>query len=152
MILSGKSFGIFEPREKIFTYDGRLSPGMKCSLSELLEASDQFEPFAKIGASVTGDSGFGPKGHFPGTLFRFPLRQVPSELSKMIYTTEKVLKLFEAFMEESADVILFLGLCHKTYLLSLAIFFNNRLRSFYVSFHYRVFCPNGTNFSTGSNN
>jgi sacsin len=109
MILSGDRFGILEPLETIFLFEGKSSPGMSCSLEDLAKQEDQFEPFKRIGRLLTGDQNFGPIGSFGGTLFRFPLRTSPSNLSKTIYSGEKVGELFSAFKEESAEVILFLN-------------------------------------------
>ena len=45
---------------------------------------------------------------YNGTLFRFPLRGEPSELSKKSYTADKVRKLFDALKEEASVILLFL--------------------------------------------
>nr|KAG5705984.1 hypothetical protein BaRGS_010874 [Batillaria attramentaria] len=47
-------------------------------------------------------------GHFPGTLFWFPLRQNASELSSTIYTQDNVNDLLNAFKTESYSILLFL--------------------------------------------
>jgi sacsin len=109
MILSGNRFGILEPLESIFLFEGKSSPGMSCSLEDLTKKEDQFEPFKRIGGLLTGDQNFGSGGSFYGTLFRFPLRTSPSDLSKTIYSGEKVGELFNAFKKESAEVVLFLN-------------------------------------------
>ena len=48
------------------------------------------------------------KGQFKGTIFRFPLRQHPSELSDNVYTKEKVFNLFSSFEAEAPLLLLFL--------------------------------------------
>ena len=48
------------------------------------------------------------KQFYNGTLFRFPLRGVASDLSKKTYTAEKVRKLFNALKEEASVILLFL--------------------------------------------
>ena len=45
---------------------------------------------------------------YSGTLFRFPLRSEPSDLSKKKYTADKVRKLFDALKEEASVILLFL--------------------------------------------
>ena len=45
---------------------------------------------------------------YNGTLFRFPLRGEPSDLSKKNYTADKVRKLFDALKEEASVILLFL--------------------------------------------
>ena len=107
MILSGDRFGVLEPLETIFLFKGKTSPGMSCSFEELSRKKDQFEPFKRIGTLLTDD--FGSGGRFNGTLFRFPLRTSPSDLSKTIYSGEKIGELFAAFKEEASDVVLFLN-------------------------------------------
>ena len=107
MILSGEHFGILEPRETLFLVEGKSSPGMRWTFEQLAGKKDQFEPFKRIGSLLTDD--FGSGGSFNGTLFRFPLRTSPSDLSKTIYSKEKIGELFTAFKEEASDVVLFLN-------------------------------------------
>ena len=45
---------------------------------------------------------------FPGTLFRFPLRNTPSELSENIYTIEKLRELTGALKREAKFLLVFL--------------------------------------------
>ena len=45
---------------------------------------------------------------YNGTLFRFPLRREPSDLSKTNYTPEKVRHLFDALRKEASVILLFL--------------------------------------------
>ena len=47
-------------------------------------------------------------GSFPGTLFRFPLRTVPSELSENVYSIPQLRQLLEALKEEAKFLLLFL--------------------------------------------
>lgn len=47
-------------------------------------------------------------GHYSGTLFRFPLRTTPSELSQTVYSDEKVDSLFKSFCADAHLVLLFL--------------------------------------------
>ena len=64
MILSGDRFGILEPRETLFLFEGKSSPGMSCSLEQLSGKKDQFEPFKQIGTLLTEDFGSGGKFNF----------------------------------------------------------------------------------------
>ncbi|XP_069939467.1 sacsin-like isoform X2 [Cherax quadricarinatus] len=52
-------------------------------------------------------------GYFPSTLFWFPLRQSPSELSDTVYSYEHVIKLFESFGVEAAECLTFLKSLEK---------------------------------------
>ncbi|XP_076434838.1 sacsin-like [Babylonia areolata] len=48
-------------------------------------------------------------GRFPGTLFWFPLRQSPSELSRTVYVERNVEQLLESFKAEAPSLLLFLN-------------------------------------------
>ncbi len=48
-------------------------------------------------------------GFFQGTIFRFPLRDLKSELSENIYSREKIENLFESFRSEANNILIFLN-------------------------------------------
>ena len=48
------------------------------------------------------------KGYYNGTLFRFPLRSKPSQLSETLYSAEKMERLFESFKADAHLILLFL--------------------------------------------
>lgn len=52
-------------------------------------------------------------GNFSGTLFRFPLRDIPTDLSDNVYTEEKIQDLFKAFEDEAPVELLFLKCLEK---------------------------------------
>ncbi|XP_069164244.1 sacsin-like isoform X2 [Procambarus clarkii] len=52
-------------------------------------------------------------GHFPATLFWFPLRQNPSKISDTIYSYDHVIKLFESFGVEAPICLTFLKSLEK---------------------------------------
>jgi sacsin len=66
----------------------------------------QFEPFAAGICGCTGD--MLRKGYFQGTLFRFPLRRMASELSSTIYERERVEALMAQFKIDARILLLFL--------------------------------------------
>ena len=66
---------------------------------------DQFAPYKGIFECT--DDVFS-RGWYNGTLFRFPLRHRPSELSQTLYSAEKVHTLFEGFMADAHLILLFL--------------------------------------------
>ena len=66
---------------------------------------DQFAPYKGIFECT--DDVFS-RGCYNGTLFRFPLRHRPSELSPTLYSAEKVHTLFEGFMADAHVILLFL--------------------------------------------
>lgn len=83
---------------------------LKTDIKEITELTDQFAPyFGMFGSSEKTIK----DGSFPGTLFRFPLRTKPSQLSSNIYNKEKVLELFESFKADADTVLLFLQSVQK---------------------------------------
>nr|XP_045603567.1 sacsin-like [Procambarus clarkii] len=52
-------------------------------------------------------------GHFPATLFWFPLRQNPSEISDTLYSYDHVVRLFESFGVEASICLTFLKSLEK---------------------------------------
>ncbi|XP_072011594.1 sacsin-like [Engystomops pustulosus] len=108
-IFSGKNIGILDPQENIFHRGGRLwNIEKKDQFSKDLK--EQFQPLKNVLESLglgswkkILDSGF-----FKGTLFCFPLRTCPSEISENLYSVERVKELFESFTKDSNIALLFL--------------------------------------------
>ena len=100
--MSGKSIGFLDPHKVCFNndYSGK-EYDIKTKLLEG-EIRDQFEPFQGV-----FDFDF-QKEYYKSTLFRFPLRTCPSELSDTKYTKDKVDKLFESLEEEASIILLFM--------------------------------------------
>lgn len=100
-IVSGDSVVFLDPHE---THFGRGETGQRFSLEdELLEIhEDQFKPYENVLDCKISTQ------FYNGTLFRFPLRSAPSDLSKKVYSKEKVRKLFQALKEEAPVILLFL--------------------------------------------
>ena len=69
------------------------------------EIPDQFLPYKGI-FDCTED--VFSQGFYDGTLFRFPFRTKPSELSETLYSAEKMDALFESFEANAHLVLLFL--------------------------------------------
>ena len=69
------------------------------------QVSGQFSPYKGIFDCT--DEVFS-RGFYDGTLFRFPLRRTPSELSETVYSSEKVETLFESFKADAHLMLLFL--------------------------------------------
>ncbi len=91
-----------DPHEKYFVHG---QPGQAFSTEDplLAENVDQFEPFHKVfGCNLNQGN------HYSGTLFRFPLRTQPSQLSNKIYTRDMVKTLFDSFKNEASAILLFL--------------------------------------------
>ncbi|KAJ6653333.1 hypothetical protein lerEdw1_009233 [Lerista edwardsae] len=68
---------------------------------------DQFQPFWAALKSL-GQPCPPAEGHFPGTLFRFPLRQSPSKISENLYSPERVQELLLTFLGDAPISLLFL--------------------------------------------
>ena len=99
--MSGDCIVFLDPHEIHF---GRGETGQQFSLEdELLENhEDQFKPYENV-LDCKISTRF-----YDGTLFRFPLRSAPSDLSQKVYSKEKVCKLFQALKEEAPVILLFL--------------------------------------------
>ena len=63
---------------------------------------DQFKPFQNIFDKTSS------LGYCEGTLFRFPLRRSPSDLSETLYSDEKISTLFNSFKNEGQLSLLFM--------------------------------------------
>ena len=108
-ILSGDRLALIDPLQKYSTYQGEAATGHSWRLpqqrAELQSAPHEY-------AGFTGRFGCTEnillEGQFKGTIFRFPLRQHPSELSETVYTQNKVNSLFSSFEAEAALLLLFL--------------------------------------------
>lgn len=110
-IFSGDKIAMLDPHQTLFgAHESGQCWDLKTDIKEITELADQFSPYAGI-------FGISEKtikdGNFPGTLFRFPLRQKPSQLNGNIYSKEKVLELFESFKADANTVLLFLKSLHK---------------------------------------
>ncbi|XP_036005447.1 sacsin [Fundulus heteroclitus] len=110
-IFSGEQIAMLDPHQTLFgVNESGQCWNLKTDIKEITELSDQFAPY-------TGIFGISEKtvwdGSFPGTLFRFPLRVRPSQLSGNIYNKEKVLELFESFKADADTVLLFLKSVQK---------------------------------------
>ena len=99
--MSGDAIVFLDPHEIHF---GRNDTGQRFSLKDrpLDDCPDQFRPYEDVLDCKISTQ------FYNGTLFRFPLRGVASDLSKKTYTTEKVRKLFNALKEEASVILLFL--------------------------------------------
>ncbi|XP_078573948.1 LOW QUALITY PROTEIN: sacsin-like [Branchiostoma floridae x Branchiostoma japonicum] len=105
MILSGHYIAILDPHEDIFRRGGH-KWHLKEDAEEIkIKLQDQFSPFKNLfeGAEDPFQTGF-----FNGTIFRFPLRQTASKLSKTLYKEEKVIDLFESSKTDGDIVLLFM--------------------------------------------
>ena len=108
-IVSGSKVGMIDPHEKYFTDGTSKRTGyswrMKENRNVMITIPDQFSPYK--GVFGISDDVFS-EGSFIGTLFRFPLRKVASELSPTLYSDERVCTLFDGFAADAHLVLLFL--------------------------------------------
>nr|XP_056720219.1 sacsin-like [Euleptes europaea] len=101
-ILSGQWLGVLDPQRTALNDGGQL-----CSVDDWEEASDQFQPFWAALKSL-GRPCPPTEGHFPGTLFRFPLRHSPSGISENLYSQQRARELLLAFLDDAPVSLLFL--------------------------------------------
>ena len=100
MIISGDKLAYMEPQEKVWPGESGQSYLIQdiCSQGKL----DCLAPFE-------GVAGFSAQaGTYHGTLFRFPLRKAPSDLSENCYTVQKLHDLLVALRDEAKFLLLFL--------------------------------------------
>lgn len=97
---------MLDPHQTLFgAHESGQCWNLKTDIKEITELSDQFAPYFGIFGILEKNL---KDSNFPGTLFRFPLRLKPSQLSSNIYNKEKVLELFESFKADADTVLLFL--------------------------------------------
>ena len=107
--MSGSQIGVIDPHEEYFGDRKGRRTGYRWRMEEdraiIDSIPDQFRPYK--GIFECSDEAFS-KGSYSGTLFRFPLRTTPSELSQTLYSAEKVHTLFGSFMADAHLILLFL--------------------------------------------
>ena len=108
-MLSESQIGFIDPLEVHFSDRRCRRTGKRWRLREdrmaMEEIPDQFIPYK--GIFGCNDEVFS-QGFYDGTLFRFPLRSTPSELSDTVYSAEKVDTLFDSFEADAHLMLLFL--------------------------------------------
>ena len=109
-ILSNTRIAFLDPHEQHFNEEGIRRTGFAWLLNKqreiMEEIPDQFRPYK--GLFEFSDKEFDGAGRYHGTLFRFPLRDTPSELSQTLYSFDKVESLFNSFIADAHLVLLFL--------------------------------------------
>lgn len=105
--VSGENVVIFDPHACNLPGISPSHPGLRIKFSGtkiLDQFPDQFSPFLHFGCDL--------KNPFPGTLFRFPLRNASvasrSQIRKEEYAPDDVVSLFYSFSEVVAETLLFL--------------------------------------------
>lgn len=113
-IFSSGHLGFLDPQEKLF---GKGAGGYQWSLADtedkdiLMKLRDQFQPFQDVVTQVGKQNWtkvITEDQHFAGTLFRFPLRNEPSEISDNLYDSDRVVQLFDSFIADADISLLFL--------------------------------------------
>lgn len=108
-MLSAEKIGFIDPHGIYFS-DKRYRRTGRCwrldeDSAEMDRIPDQFLPFKGI---FDCQEEVFSNGYYDGTLFRFPLRTKPSDLSNTLYTEDKMETLFESFETDAHLVLLFL--------------------------------------------
>ncbi|XP_061579672.1 sacsin-like [Cololabis saira] len=113
-IFSSGHLGLMDPQENIF---GERNGGFRWYLDDdehqeaLMTMRDQFQPFRDMVSLVGGETWtkvIKEDQYFAGTIFRFPLRNEASEISDNLYTSNKVVELFDSFIADADLNLLFL--------------------------------------------
>ena len=100
-IISGDTVVYLDPQEKLWPRQ----PGAKFNLS-MLQKTDLL-------ATLNDIEGFNSSTtNYPKTLFRFPLRTQPSDLSENKYSVDDLIKLIDALRDEAKFLLLFLRSVH----------------------------------------
>ena len=94
-----------EPQEKVWPEKSGQSYSIKKIHTQ--NKLDSLAPFEGVAGFSSRDRSY------PGTLFRFPLRNAPSELSEKLYTVQKLQKLLASLKEEAKFLLLFLRSVQK---------------------------------------
>ncbi|XP_052100792.1 sacsin-like [Mytilus californianus] len=105
MIISGNQLLILDPHQKL---SDRVCIKMKLNKMRKYKRMDVTDCLAAFEGMFGFSTETIEKGNFKGTLFRFPLREVKTELSENIYDEIKVMDLFKAFKAEAPVELLFL--------------------------------------------
>ncbi|CAN8264910.1 unnamed protein product [Cochlearia groenlandica] len=105
--VSGENIVMFDPHANYLPGISPTHPGLRIKFAGrniLDQFPDQFAPFLHFGCDL--------EHTFPGTLFRFPLRNSSvaprSQIKKEIYAPEDVLSLFTSFSGVVSEVLIFL--------------------------------------------
>ena len=99
-IISGSKLAYLEPQEKIWKGEA----GKMFELADVYykRKIDTLKPFQAVSQFKSRMSSF------PGTIFRFPLRTTPSEISDNTYTPSQLRNLLKALRKEAKFLLLFL--------------------------------------------
>lgn len=105
--VSGENMVMFDPHASNLPGITPSHPGLRISFvgrGILEQFPDQFSPYLHFGCDL--------QNHFPGTLFRFPLRTsnvaASSQIKKEGYRPESVVSLFSSFYTSAGEALLFL--------------------------------------------
>ena len=108
-LISDSRIGFIDPHGVHFSDRRRIRTGKYWRLEEdrasIDEFSDQFLPYKGIFNCT--DEVFS-QGFYDGTIFRFPFRKKPSDLSGTLYNADKMTTLFDSFKADAPLILLFL--------------------------------------------
>ena len=126
MIISGDKLAYMEPQEKVWHGES----GQSYLIQDIRSQGklDSLAPFE-------GVAGFSAQaGTYHSTLFRFPLRKAPSDLSENCYTVQKLHDLLVALRDEAKFLLLFLRSVQEIEVYEISEFGQQNL-SFQVTIH-----------------
>ena len=126
MIISGDKLAYMEPQEKVW----RGESGQSYLIQDIRSQGklDSLAPFE-------GVAGFSAEARtYHGTLFRFPLRKTPSDLSENCYTVQKLHDLLVTLRDEAKFLLVFLRSVQEIEIYEISEF-GERDLSFQVGIH-----------------
>ena len=114
-IMSGEKIAIFDPNLKYLAKQikDQSKPGVLINLnakkSNMKNYVDQFKPYRGIfGCNYIENNVISKNNfNFKGTLFRFPFRKSPSEISETLYTKERAKNILEILFENAEKLLMF---------------------------------------------
>ena len=109
VVISGDRLLIIDPRKSEKNEDECWS----ISLTELNKIHNPRKTLTCIFDRFNFNESVLEKGEYNGTLFWFPLRQIPSTLCSTVYMNKKAKSLFKSFLQESSYNLLFLSNLEK---------------------------------------
>ena len=111
-VISGETIAYLEPQETVWRgQSGRKFTLAKTNAEMKLDALASFENVCGFQRGLLS---------YPGTLFRFPLRTTPTELSSNTYTVQKLCVLLSALRKEAKFLLLFLRSVHTIEVIDIA--------------------------------
>ncbi|KAL4220906.1 hypothetical protein ACF0H5_019172 [Mactra antiquata] len=110
-LITGKNMVIFDPHSTNLSNEAHLkTPGLRIDFTNernkslIKKCTGQFMPFENVFGCCIGSQ---DQPYFKGSIFRLPFRTQGSDISDIIYTTERMESLFTTVIDNISDLLLF---------------------------------------------